>query len=692
MSRKYWILQIQSQFYLTRFPKCSIRRSNTEGSHMYKQNKYLKDWFAARPEYCFKSKTLSELTKARLRELSLVARGDILTMTTVASSGHPGGPLSSADIYTIVYSLARTHPETIANALRDRIVISHGHTSAGCYALLGRLGFFDIEDALANFRRCGSIFEGHVEREVPGCEWTTGNLGQGLSAGCGFALASRIQKEGYHVFVLMSDAEQAKGQVAEARRFAKHHGLANITCVIDYNEIQISGSVHDIMQVNIKKNYESDGWNVLEINGHSYTELYDAIRTSLEDTTAPFAILCHTVIGKGVSFMEKAREYYHGRPLKPEEYDRAMKELTLENRLADFKAQREKTLPQPPQSCEFQRKLRIETGKPRTYGIDQKLGNRDAFGKALEDIAKLNRGRSDQSPVIALDCDLKESVRTHLFEQIAPEWFFEGGVQEHNTVTIAGVASVEGILTFFADFGVFGIDEVYNQQRLNAINHTNLKTVITHSGINVGQDGKTHHCIDFIGLARNLPGVKVIVPADPNQTDRALRYLARTKGNFLMVTGRGTSQVIPDTEGNPFFGGNYGYEYGAIDEVRDGDRGVILTYGISLFEALQAWEELNKEGISFALWNVSAPLAIQKEDIEKAIFKGPVITFEDHLIHTGLGSIVGELIAHSGMGTTFHKIGVTGFAPSGSTKELYCTMGIDASALKKEVRRIVNAK
>ncbi len=658
---------------------------------MNKEYGNLKEWFGDQDDIRFTSETLSELGEAKLMELSRLVRADILTMTTVAASGHPGGPLSSADIYTIVYSLANINPSAIDDPLRDRIVVSHGHTSAGCYAILGRLGFFDIETALTHFRHCGSMFEGHVEREVPGCEWTTGNLGQGLSAGCGFALAAKINKEPYHVFVLMSDAEQAKGQVGEARRFARQHGLNSITCIIDYNQIQISGSTHEVMHVDIAKNYASDGWKVLEVDGHTFTELYSSIHTSMQDTEHPYVIIAHTTIGKGISFMEEAGAYYHGRPLKPDEYDTAMKELGFENRLNDYAERRKKTPPPPPPKRPFQRAIKIKAGEPFTYGLDQKLGNRDAFGKALEDIAQLSRKSPETTPIMVLDCDLKESVRTHLFEKVAPEWFVEAGVQEHNAATVAGVASTEGILTFFADFGVFGIDEVYNQQRLNAINHANLKTVITHSGINVGQDGKTHHCIDFIGLARNLPGFKLIIPADPNQTDRAVRYIARTDGNFLVVTGRGKNPIIPDTDDKPLFGGAYEYRYGAIELVRDGDSGAILSYGLSLFEALQAQMKLQEAGISFALYNVSAPLALSPEEIEKAIFKGPIITFEDHLIHTGLGSIIGELIAQTGMGTRFYKVGVSDFAPSGSTKELFCAMGIDATSLFNEVRRILNA-
>ncbi len=659
---------------------------------MKKGNFSLNDWFIEQPDYLFKNKTLSVETNDRFIELGRIVRGDILTMTTVAASGHPGGPMSSADMFIVVYSLSNTHPREIDNPLRDRIVISHGHTSAGCYSILGRLGFFSIEDALTYFRKCGSIFEGHVEREIPGCEWTTGNLGQGLSAGCGFALVSKIHKQDFNVFVLMGDAEQAKGQISEARRFAKKFNLNNITVLIDYNELQISGSVHETMNVNIKENYISDGWKVNEINGHNYEEIYSAIRESINDTAYPYAIICQTIMGKSVSFMEKAKEYYHGRPLPPDKCSKALNELGIEDRISDYKKMRENSPLPKREKRNYNILPVVETGKPFNYTVNDKLANRDAFGNALENIAAINKGLKKRSPIVVFDCDLKESVRTHLFERITPEYFFEGGVQEHNTATIAGVVSIEGILTLFADFGVFGIDEVYNQQRLNAINHTNLKVVITHSGINVGQDGKTHHCIDFLGLLRNIPGFRIIIPADPNQTDRVIRYISKEEGNFLIVTGRSKAPVITDLKGQPLFGGEYYYNYGNIDVVRQGENGVIMTYGSSLPEAIHSWEELKKVGINLDIWNVSAPLKLSQEDIEKAVFKGPIFTFEDHLIYSGLGTIVGNLIAETGIGTIFRKFGVKGFAPSGSTNEIYCAMGIDSESLTREIKKIVSSK
>jgi len=648
----------------------------------------LKNWFEKQPDFLFRGEKLSKPVKERFTELGRIVRGDILTMTTVANSGHPGGAMSSADIFIVVNSLANIHPSRIVLPSRDRIVVSHGHTSAGYYSILGRLGFFDIEVALTNFRRCGSIFEGHIERHIPGCEWSTGNLGQGLSAGCGFAVASKILHYGYNTFVLMGDAEQAKGQVAEARRFAKKFSLNNLIVLIDYNELQISGSVHKVMNVNIKENYTADGWKVLEIDGHNYEEIYDAIRAGINDTEAPYVILCHTVMGSSVSFMEKKAKY-HGKPLTFDECSKALEELRIENRIDFYKKNREASELGVKESAIHYSPPSIKTGEPFDYGIDDKVGNRDAFGKALADIAKINKDMKGSSPIVALDCDLKTSVRTHFFEEIQPDWFIEAGVQEHNTATIAGVLSTEEILTFFADFGVFGMDEVYNQQRLNGINCTNLKMVITHSGINVGEDGKTHHCIDYLGLARNIPGLKVIIPADPNQTDRVIRYISKEEGNFLVVTGRGKNPVIVDVNGKPFFGGNYTFSYGKVECLREGRQGLILTFGNTVAEAVRVWEVLRSEDIDIEIWNVPSPLALTVDDIKKAIPKGPIFTIEDHLLYSGLGAIAGNLIAESGMATILKKLGVKDFAPSGSQKSLYHMMGIDEDALLREVKETV---
>ena len=636
----------------------------------------------------FGAEALTEEELEKLKELARLCKGDILEMTSLAGSGHPGGSFSSLDIYLVLYSCARVYPQDPDRPDRDRIVVSHGHTSPGVYSVLARLGFFSRDEAVATFRKAGSLFEGHVERVIPGVEWTTGNLGQGLSVGCGFALASRLTNTQYHVYVVMSDAEQAKGQVAEARRFAKKFGLTNITVIIDYNELQISGSVHEVMPVNIKGNYLSDGWEVVEVDGHDHQALYKAIRESLEKD-APVAIIAHTVMGKGVSFMEGDEEY-HGRALKEKEMAQAFKELELNNDRPRLLSIREAfSVSSQPYSMPRYTPV-IDPGQPFTYGPKDKVDNRAAFGKALKDIGLRNCGVDGQTPVAVFDCDLADSVRTSWFAQDLPKYFFEAGVAEHNTATLAGALSTQGVVAVFADFGVFGIDEVYNQHRLNDINCSNLKLVITHLGLDVGQDGKTHQCIDYIGLLRNLYGFHLVVPADANQMDRAVRYIFTQYGNYAIGMGRSSQPIILDEKGQPLFGYGYRFVYGQADVVRKGSQATIITYGQMVQRALRAWEILAEKGIEVELLNMPTPLHPDKDALTRAVSRGPVIVYEDHNVFTGLGSVLTNMAMEMGLKARIRMLGVRGYAPSGTPDELYDMLGLSIQDLVRAVEEEVN--
>ncbi len=631
----------------------------------------------------FESERLDEASLKKLTELARLARGDILKMTTLAGSGHPGGSMSSIDFYLVLYSYANLDPDSPYDPERDRIVVSHGHTSPGVYAALGRVGFFPIDAAIVNFRKAGTPFEGHVEKGVPGVEWNTGNLGQGLSAGCGFALSAKLLKRDSHVFVTMGCGEQQKGQISEARRFAIKYDLHNLTVIIDYNCRQISGVTCEIMPQNIAKNYESDGWEVIEIDGHQFQEIYTAFRKAVS-AHRPMMILAHTVMGKGVSFME-GKEEFHGRALTLEEYKKAIQELGVEDDLEHYREIREKGgLPYPKSKYPLE-PVTIQTGTPRNYGKDQKLDNRSAFGNALLDLARVNVQKGGNLPMVVFDCDLASSVKTAGFAKEFPDHFFQGGIQEHNTATLAGAISTTPLLSFFADFGVFGVDETYNQHRLNDINETNLKLICTHNGLDVGEDGKTHQCVDYIGVMRNLFGYKIIIPADPNQTDRVIRYVAQTPGNFLVAMGRSTNPIITTEEGKPYFADPYQFQYGRADLVRDGKDGAIITTGGMLFRAIQAWKKLKGKGVEVQVLNLSCLSDLDIEAILKACRTGTVITYEDHHIQTGLGSLVGNVIAEHGLPIRFHKMGITRYGDSGKPEELLRMQGLNVESLVQVV-------
>ena len=629
----------------------------------------------------FKSPQLDLADVDRLAGRARILRGAILTMTSLAASGHSGGSMSSLELYQVLYGYANLRPDEPAWTGRDRVVISHGHTSPGVYCVLADNGFFELEDAVEHFRQAGSIFEGHVERSVPGVEWSSGNLGQGLSAGVGSALAARVTGGGWHTFVAMSDGEQMKGQVGEARRLAAKYRLCDLTVVVDLNRVQISGHTGEVMPVDVAADFTADGWAVAHVDGHDTAALYAAVAAAHADGDRPHAVLAHTVIGKGVSFMEDDPDF-HGRGLKADEYVRAMAELGLDagwlERARGRRPLRPDTQPavwQPPV-------LATVPGTPRTYTRDTLTDDRSAWGRALLDLAE-----ADPSlPLAVFDCDLAVSVKTEEFAAARPGDFIECGVGEHNAATAAGAASVNGVVSFWADFGVFGCDEVYNQQRLNDINQANLTLALTHCGLDVGEDGKTHQCLDYVGALRNAFGWKVIVSADPNQTDRAVRAAAAMPGCVAVAMGRSKLPVIVGATGDPVFAGDYAFAYGTIDVVREGTDASLLVMGTPCGAAVDAGDLLEAEGLHIAVAVVSCPLDLDEEVMDRLMAAPLVMTVEDHNVRTGLGASVAEWLALHGRATQFLRLGVDGYRSSGTSHDLYAREGLDAAGIATALR------
>jgi transketolase len=637
----------------------------------------------------FKDPEINGQTLEYISKAAIKARGDILTMTTLSASGHPGGSMSSIDIYLMLYYFLNITPQNVDSEERDRVVVSHGHTSPGVYSALGEFGFFDIDEAVAYFRKAGSPYEGHIERHIPGVEWSTGNLGQGLSAGCGFALASKIKGLNNYTFVAMGDGEQQKGQLSEARRFAVKHGLTNLFAVVDLNGLQISGSTEEVMHQNIKENYISDGWKVYETDGHDIAGLYKTFKTAIEKS-GPAVILARTVMGKGVSFMENIKDY-HGKTLTAEQYVGALKELGCENRYDHYKSKREAKIFDNVHIRPNSHFPSLKMSDSKVYPSDKKIDNRSAFGDALVDLAKANTG-GKFLPFAVFDCDLAGSVKVDGFAKQFPENFFQSGIQEHNTATVAGAVSTDGILSVFADFGVFGIDEVYNQQRLNDINGANIKVVCTHVGVDVGEDGKTHQCIDYIGLLRNLFGFKIVLPADGNQTFNAAQKCFCEAGNHFIAMGRSVTPIITKENGTPYFDENYRFEYGKADIIRDGKDIAILSYGVMLYRALKIRDLLGKQNIDAMVINVSAPKEIDVDVLKKAAKTGKIVVYEDHNVFSGLGSIITDHLCEKGSTASVLKLGVEQYSFSGKPEDVFDMAGLSPEKAAERIVKFIGVK
>jgi transketolase len=608
------------------------------------------------------------------------ARGAILQMTTLANSGHPGGSMSTIDLLLTLLHLININPKNPNWEKRDRVIYSHGHVAPAVYSALGLMGYFNLDEAVSQFRLAGSIFEGHVEPKVSGVEWASGNLGQGLSAGCGFALACKLKGLNNHIFVFMGDGEQQKGQLSEARRFAVKYNLNNLIGIIDYNKLQITGKISEVMPQNIKENYLSDGWDVLEIDGHNLdniqTAIFDAVRNE-----HPTLILADTVMGKGISFMEN-EEKYHGAAISEEQLDIALAELGLKNNLNFYKELRnefkiKKNLKNKHKDFQF------SIGKPTIYTV--KTDNRTAWGNTIADIVSLN----NNAPISIFDCDLQPSVKTKKFEDITPGKFFQCGIMEHHTATMSGAMSKEGFQVFFADFGVFGIDETFNQHRLNDINETNVKIITTHVGLDVGEDGKTHQCIDYLGIMKNLFHLKIIIPADPNQTAHIIRYISRKYGNYLIPMGRSKLEIIRTVNRDIYFNENYKFEYGKADLLREGSDASLFVMGTLVNNALEVSDSLYKEGICLQVWNISCPNDMDEQALRKATETGLIFTYEDHNVHTGLGNCVADKIIQMGLNCKFHKFGVEDYALSGKSHEVFEFCHLDVDSIIRRIKKLL---
>lgn len=264
----------------------------------------------------------------KLKEIARLERGDVIEMLTRAGSGHPGGSLSAVDILvTLYYEVMHHNPEKPDDDDRDRLILSKGHAAPALYAILSRLGYFDRE-WLWNLRKCGARLQGHpYAPDTPGVDASSGSLGQGLSFANGCAIRAKLDGKSYRVYCIIGDGETNEGQIWEASMTSARYALDNLCCVLDYNKLQIDGRIEDIKNpLPFKDKWKAFGWNVLDIDGHSFVELKEAFEKAGKTKEKPTMIIAHTVKGKGVSFMEGRLEW-HGKAPTREEADRALKEL-----------------------------------------------------------------------------------------------------------------------------------------------------------------------------------------------------------------------------------------------------------------------------------------------------------------------------------------------------------------------------
>jgi transketolase len=637
----------------------------------------------------------TKLTKEHidfLKAFTKSCRRTIIETLKNSQSGHPGGSLSNLDYLSVLYTF-------ILSQTGEKIVISNGHTSPGVYSVLAEMGYADKQAVINTFRKFGSMYEGHVTRHVDGIFYGTGPLGVGVSVASGFAMAERLNSISFpnnrepKTFVTVGDGEMQEGQVYEMLQFSGHHKLNNLILFVDYNQVQLTGCLEEIQNINIKKILKSANWETIEIDGHDFQAIWEALAQAHKETSKPVAIIGKTIMGKGVELMEKDGRVlcskWHGAPPKPEEAEVSISELKLSDEEISLIENFKKLIKWHPEKAKFPELLsevKINAGTPIVYKKEDITDCRTAYGKALVDLAKSNKN------ILGLSADLKGSVMIKFVSDETPNQYIECGICEQHMVSLSGGLSLSNYIPFCSTFGAFMSSRAKDQARVNDINHCNVKMVATHCGLSVGEDGPTHQAIDDMGSFLGIYDTMIIEPADPNHTDRIIRYIASHYGNFYVRMGRHKLATITKENGELLYDANYKYEYGKCDLVREGHDLTIACMGAITNEALKTRETIQKTNpeISIEIITVSSPKKFDNILINSVKKTKKVITVEDHNIYSGFGSQLARTLLTEKIQTDkFEILGTTHYELSGTSQSLYKNAGIDSEGILKTCKKLL---
>ena len=589
-------------------------------------------------------------------------------MTTKAGSGHPTTCLSMADLIAcLFFDEMRFNPQDPHDWANDEFVLSKGHAAPILWAAYAEAGIIS-ERSLMTLRKITSVLEGHPTPRMKWIKAATGSLGQGLSVGVGMAVAMKLGKSPGRVYVLQGDAECAEGSVWEACNTARYLKLSNLCVVVDINRLGQSGETmhgHDIKAY--ERKFKAFGWDTISIDGHKIPEILKALQKARENKN-PTAILARTIKGKGVSFVED-RNGWHGKPLKADEMKRALEELGPMPPV-DSK----KYVKKPRKSTTLQLKKRFNF--KRTF-YKEKVATRRAYGNALEKLGQVNEA------IVALDGDVKNSTYAEDFFEVFPKRSFQSYIAEQNMVGMGLGMSAKGYIPFIATFSAFLV-RAHDQIRMAAYSFANIKFVGSHVGVSIGADGPSQMGLEDLAVFRPIPGCAVLYPSDGPSTEACVETLARHNGLSYLRTSRPATPLLYSQDEKFPIGGS------KVLKKNPKDVAAVIAAGITVHEALKAYEELKKEGISVKIIDAYSVQPIDKSGITREVEKSgkKVVVVEDHFSNGGLGDAVA--MALSGKTEILH-LAVEDLPHSGEPDELLDKYGINAKHIKNAVKKLLRS-
>jgi transketolase len=602
----------------------------------------------------------------RLIKLATLVRYYILACSTQAGSGHPTSSLSATELMVVLLfgGIFRYNVENPNHPNNDRLIFSKGHASPllyGLWAAAGRL----TEEELTGYRTFGSVLEGHPTVAFPYVDAATGSLGQGLAIGVGMALnAKYLDRLPYRTYVLLGDSEMAEGSQWEAIQLAAHYGLDNLIGILDVNRLGQRGPTmygHDLEAYG--KRVSAFGWETILIDGHSLAEVLDAYRRALAASGKPVMVIAKTIKGKGVSFLED-QNGWHGKALKREEFERALRELGDVDRTV-----RGEILP-PEDVCPKEREP--ATVEEMQYPRGRAVATRDAYGNALKRIYP-------RYPLlVSLDGEVSNSTKAEIFREAYSDRFFEMYIAEQNMVGVALGLACRNKIPFVSTFAAF-LTRAFDQIRMSRYSEGNVKFVGSHAGVAIGEDGPSQMGLEDIAMFRTILDSVVLYPADAVSTERLVEEAVRRHGMVYIRTTRGATPVI--------YSPNEPFPIGGSKVLRksDADAVAIVAAGVTLHEALAAYEELRKDGIFASIIDLYSVKPIDAETLTKAARRTrAVITVEDHYAEGGIGEAVRSALA--GELVPVHSLAVRRKPRSASPEKLLDYEEISRAAIVRQVK------
>jgi transketolase len=601
-----------------------------------------------------------------LAELAAQLRVDSVRAAAAAGSGHPTSSMSAADLMAVLFSChLRYDFADPGNPGNDHLIFSKGHASPLLYSLYKAAGAIDDAE-LMSFRKRGSRLEGHPTPRLPWVDVATGSLGQGLPIGVGVAMAGRLERLPYRVWVLCGDSELAEGSIWEAAEHAGTEGLANLTAIVDVNRLGQRGPTrHGWDTGAYARRFGAFGWHTIEIDGHDPGQIDFALQDACNTRRRPTVILAKTRKGEGVLEVEN-REGAHGKPLK--DPDKALAELGGP-RDVRVDVQRPDKAPAP---------HRFESGGPLElpkYAVGESVATRTAYGEAL---AALGAARGD---VVALDGEVADSTKTEMFGEAFPERFFEMYIAEQQLVAAAVGLQVRGWKPYAATFAAF-LTRAYDFIRMAGVSKASIRLVGSHAGVAIGEDGPSQMGLEDLAMLRAVPGSTVLYPCDANQAAALTAEMADVQGVSYLRTTRGSTPVIYEAGERFPVGGS------RVLRHSPGDRATIVAAGVTVHEALAAADQLAAEGIPVGVIDLYSVKPVDAAVlVEAATTTGNLITVEDHRLEGGLGDAVMDAVSE--LGPRVVKLGVTGLPASATPEEQLADARIDRHAIVAAVKRLV---